>query len=68
MLTNFWKMKGKDLQEIDYEIKSTRHKKDIEYFCNDIFCFDIETSNGFLNKNTGIVEEFSHEIYNKNPK
>lgn len=68
MLMNFWKMRGKDLQEIDFSIKSTRHKKDIEYFCNDIFCFDIETSNGFLNKNTGIVEEFSHETYNKNPK
>lgn len=50
---------GKKLNEIEFEeyYKKSRNKATI--YCDNIFCFDIETSSAFLHKDSNILEPYS---------
>lgn len=51
-------IKGKELQYVTlYPYKNNRKPKQEESYDN-IFCFDIETSSGFIHKDSNIVEPF----------
>ena len=51
-------IKGKGIQSVSlYPYKNNRKPKQEESYDN-IFCFDIETSSGFIHKDSNVVEPF----------